>query len=129
MKESFFNKEKLFNFQVDRIDKIESFKDGIMEQAFKKIANDIDDMLFEFLNKEGYKIEKPYTVEQVTKIKEQLDKENKYVDYIEVTQYKKGEIVKHYFPYIWDKDSPLSQANKKFLAQKYIKSKGIEDVI
>lgn len=122
-------KEKFFNFQVDDIDKIESLKGGIMEQAFKKIANDIDDMLFKFLNKEGYKIEKPYTVEQVTKIKEQLDEENKYVDYIEVTQYKKEGIVKHYIPYIGDKDRPLSQANKDYLAQEYIKLKGIEDVI
>lgn len=118
--------EKFFTFQVDDI---EGFEGGLIEKMLKKRAEHIDNMLFEFLNKEGYKIEKPYTVEQVTKIKEQLDKENKYVDYIEVTQYKKEKIVKHYIPYIGDKDRPLSDKNKEFIIEKYKKLKGIEDEI
>ena len=53
----------------------------IREKYCSDIAKEIDEITFEFLNKNGYTIEKPYTLEKAIKIKEQLDRDGKYLDW------------------------------------------------
>lgn len=126
MKNKEFNS---INFKVDDIDKIEGFKGGLMENCIRSFASNIDNMMFEFLNEQGYKIEKPYTAEKAMKIKEQLDKDNKYVDYIEIMELEKERIITHYIPYIFNKNRPLQPEEIEIIKQKYIKLKGIKNVI
>lgn len=49
----------------------------IIDQLCDEIAKEIDEKAFEFLNQNGYKIEKPYTIEKALAIKEQLKRDNK----------------------------------------------------
>ena len=46
-------------------------------EMYKKMAEVIDEKCFEFLNENGYKVEKPYTMEKALAIKEQLTKDKK----------------------------------------------------
>lgn len=50
-----------------------------IDEWCKKVAKEIDEKCFEFLNKNGYKVEKPYTREKVLKIAEQLKREGKKI--------------------------------------------------
>lgn len=47
----------------------------------EELAKEIDEANLEFLAQHGYKIEKPYTLEKVLKLKEQLDKDGKVFAY------------------------------------------------
>ena len=44
---------------------------------FKKIAKEIDEKTFTYLNEQGYKIKKPYAEKRVLEIANQLKKEGK----------------------------------------------------
>ena len=47
------------------------------EEYYKNIAEEIDKDAVKVLNENGYKIEKPYTVEKVQEIAKQLKKDGK----------------------------------------------------
>lgn len=111
-----------------KVDDIKDYDGGFIESIPRRIADVIDNMLADFLNEQGYKIEKPYTEEKVVKIKEQLDKENKYVDFIQLFELGEEKIIAHHIPFIENKDKPLSQENREFIIEKYKKLKGIKDV-
>ena len=117
------NKEVSF-----KVDDIEDCDEGFIESMPRRIAKVGDDMLANFLNEQGYKIEKPYTEEKAIKIKEQLDKENKYVDFIQLLELGEEKIIAHYIPYIESKDNPLSQENREFIIEKYKKVNRIKEV-
>ena len=53
----------------------------LINEIINEIIKDLDNKCIEFLNKNGYKIEKPYTKEKVLYIKEQLKQEGKRLTY------------------------------------------------
>ena len=54
---------------------------SIIDQYCEDMAKQIDEANIEFLAQNGYKIEKPYTIEKIKQLQEQLDKEGKVFAY------------------------------------------------
>lgn len=54
-----------------------------VEECARKMAENQDNVYYEFLTKNGYKIDRPYNFKQLEEIKENLKKKDKSLDKIE----------------------------------------------
>ena len=50
-----------------------------IDEWYEKIAKEIDEKMFEFLNNNGYKVEKPYAREKALEVAEQLKQDGKKI--------------------------------------------------
>ena len=76
--------EKYNKFDINNIPVIE---DNFINELVEAQAKQIDNMYCEFLEENGYKIDKPYNIKQLKQIKEDLAKQDKFVDYLEYTEF------------------------------------------
>ena len=94
-----FKKYKEIN--IDDINKFEDI--NIIDKVIQKHIEDLDDSYFKFLTKNGYKIDKPYNIEQLKQIKEDLASKDKILDNIEWVEYKQDNdndiILRHIIPF------------------------------
>ena len=73
------------------IDNLEDFpQDNFLSNLIDKMQKDIDDMYYEFLTENGYKLDKPYNIQQIEEIKKDLEKQDKFIDYLEYTEFSKN---------------------------------------
>lgn len=114
-KDSWKNKGKTFN-----IDNIEQFDDiNFIDKYVQQWQKDTDDMYYKFLTENGYKIDKPYNIEQIKQIREDLEKQDKFIDTIEWIETKNNEdnynITRHIIPFFNSISNPLSEESKQFI--------------
>ena len=105
------------------IEPIKSFTD----EYIKYISKEIDNNLIEFLNKNGYQVEQPLNIQNLENIKEQLIKEDKFIDYLyiqnnfEVNDDNSFGIKCVIVPFFNRISNPLTEKDKDILREEWIK--------
>lgn len=109
--------EKYNNFNINNIPDIE---DNFINELVKQQAKDVDNMYCEFLEKNGYKIDKPYNIEQLKEIKEDLAKQDKFVDYLEYTEFADNctQVYHYVIPFFNSISNPLSEITRNEIIKK-----------
>lgn len=80
-----FWKDKAKSFNVDNIEDIP--ETNFIQAIVDKYYEDLDNVFYEFLTKNGYKIDKPYKIEQIEAIKEDLARQDKFIDTITIEDF------------------------------------------
>lgn len=82
-----------------------------INELVRQQAENIDDMYCKFLIQNGYKIDKPYNIEQLKEIKKDLEKQDKFIDYLEYSEFSEdGSTLEHHLlPFFNSISHPLSQ--------------------
>jgi hypothetical protein len=104
------------------IDNINEFEDiNFISNLVNKMKKDLDNMYCEFLEENGYKIDKPYNIEQLKQIKEDLEKQDKFLDYVEYTEFSKNsEQAYHYvIPFFNSISNPLTEETRNEIIEKW----------
>lgn len=108
-------------FSIDNIQDIENTSTSFIDKYVHKMRQDTENMLCEFLEENGYKIDKPYNTEQLNQIKKGLEKEDKFIDILEYTDYdfKNCEVIRYMKPFFNSISCPLSDTNREFLIERW----------
>ena len=61
-------------------------KISIIDEYSEKIIKELDEKRFEFLNSNGYKIDKPYTIEKILELIDKLKRDGKKITHQVVTE-------------------------------------------
>jgi predicted SpoU family rRNA methylase len=104
------------------IEKLQDIQDDFMNNLIKEQTKNCNNMIAEFLTENGYKIEKPYNIEQIKEIKEDLRKQDKFVDIIEYTEFLDNTYQAYHYliPFFNSISNPLSENTKQQLAKEYL---------
>jgi hypothetical protein len=108
-------------FNIDNIDIQNNFYDSMVKQT----AKNYDDMIFEFLTENGYKIDKPYNVKQLKEIKTELAKQDKFVDTLQYTEFEDNncKTYNYILPFFNSISNPLSEEEKQQILEEYLENK------
>lgn len=58
----------------------------IIDEYCEKIGKEVDEKMIEFLNSNGYKVDKPYTREKILELADKLKREGKKISHKVVTE-------------------------------------------
>lgn len=96
-----------------------NFIDGIVNQMQK----DIDDMWFNFLTKNGYKIDKPYNLKQLKAIKNELAEKDKFLDYLDYIEFSENgqKVTHHLLPFFNCLSNPLNEDARNAIIERWKK--------
>lgn len=102
---------------------LEFIEDTFIQNLVKAQQEQIDDALCKFLEDNGYKIEKPYNPRQLEEIRIDLEKQDKFLNFINYTEYEKDcTKAYHYVIPFFDRISnPLDEDYKQQLIEKFKK--------
>lgn len=102
---------------------LEFIEDTFIQKLVKAQQEQIDDALCKFLEDNGYKIEKPYNTRQLEEIRIDLEKQDKFLNFINYTEYEKDcTKAYHYVIPFFDRISnPLDEDYKQQLIEKFKK--------
>ena len=104
---------------------IENLKDlpqaNFISDIVHKMSENIDEMYYKFLTENGYKVDRPYNVEQLKQIKKDLEKQDTFIDYLEYTDFDyKNNVATHYLkPFFNSISNPLTQETREELIRKW----------
>lgn len=102
---------------------LDFIEDTFIQHLVRVQKEQIDDALCKFLENNGYKIDKPYNVNQLEEIRLELAKQDKFVNFIDYTDYEnKGDsvIACHYIiPFFDSISNPLDEDYKNELILKF----------
>lgn len=84
-KEFWEDKAKAFNIDKKHLEDFPAT--DFIQDIIDKYYEDLDNIFYEFLTKNGYKIDKPYKIEQIEAIKEDLARQDKFVDTITIEDF------------------------------------------
>lgn len=123
MKMYFDYDKKYSHMEIKDLDSLEGVEDysnfigGIVNQMQK----DIDDMWYQFLTKNGYKIKKPYDLKQLETIKNELAKQDKFLDYLEYTEFSENgqKVAHHLLPFFNCLSDPLNEDARNAIIEKW----------
>lgn len=104
------------------IENLEAFDNiNFIDNLVNQMTKDLDNMYYEFLTENGYKIDKPYNMEQLKQIKEDLVKQDKFVDYLEYTEFTKNcnQAYHYVIPFFNSISNPLSEETKNEIIEKW----------
>ena len=111
--------KKYAKIDVKNLEEFENinFIDNLIEQMQK----DLEDMYYQFLTKNGYKIDKPYKVEQIEAIKKDLESKDKFLDYLEYTEFADNctQAYHYVLPFFNSISNPLSEEAKNEIIEKW----------
>lgn len=104
---------------LEEVGDYSNYIDGIVNQMQK----DIDDMWFKFLTKNGYKIKKPYDLKQLQDIKDDLAKKDKFLDYLEYTEFSENgqKVTHHLLPFFNCLSNPLNEDARNAIIERWKK--------
>lgn len=109
--------KKYAKINVNDIEQFEFENVNFIDDIVKSMQKDTEDMYYKFLTENGYKIDKPYNIEQIQQIKEDLEKQDKFIDTIEWIENKsdkdKYTIVRHIIPFFNKISAPLLEEDKQ----------------
>lgn len=102
---------------------IDFIDDSFIQHLVRVQKEQIDDALCKFLENNGYKIDKPYNINQLEEIRLELAKQDKFVNFIDYTEYEKDcTKAYHYVIPFFDRISnPLDENYKQQLIEKFKK--------
>ena len=106
------------------IDNLPDFPEiSFIDSLVDKMRKDMEDMYCEFLTNNGYKIDKPYNIKQLEEIQKDLEKQDKFIDCLEYTEFSKNcEQAYHYIiPFFNSISNPLSEEDREFIIKKWKK--------
>lgn len=107
------------NVNIHDLDDFPEF--NLIHDLIVQTQRELEEAYFNFLNNNGYKIEKPYTIEQVEKIKEDLAKDDKFLDYIEYTEFSDNctQAYHYILPFFNCISHPYTQKEKENLLESF----------
>lgn len=105
---------------IEPLSSLDPFKD-IVNEYIQKVVENIDGMFYEFLTENGYKIDKPYNIEQLKQIKEDLASKDLFLDYIECREFNKNFSQMHHYmiPFFNHISYPLSEKARDEIIEKW----------
>lgn len=115
-------KDKFKYYANVNIHDLDAFPElNLIHDLIEQTQKELEEVYFNFLNKNGYKLEKPYTIEQVEKIKEDLAKEDKFLDYVQYTDFDwKNNNAGHYIlPFFNSLSHPYTQEERDHLLESF----------
>lgn len=118
----FFDKYK--EYAKINVENLPDFPEiSFIDNLVTKMQKDIEDMYYEFLIQNGYKIDRPYKMEQIEAIKNDLESKDKFMDYLEYTEFSDNcEQAYHYIkPFFNSISNPLSEETRNELIEKWKK--------
>ena len=103
---------------------------NLINDLIEQTQKELEEAYFNFLNNNGYKIEKPYTIEQVEKIKEELARDDKFLDYIEYTQFAENctQAYHYIIPFFNSISNPLSEDTRNEIIEEWKKKNDAKTV-
>lgn len=102
--------EKVFKPYTISVDNLESMpENNLIEECIRKFTEELDDIYYKFLTNKGYKIDKPYNIRQLEKIKEDLRSKDRFLDRIELTKYNNDGIKVEIIPFLNCISNPLTE--------------------
>ena len=110
--------------KIINVDDLSDFpKENFITDLVNKMQKDFEDMYYEFLTENGYKIDKPYKMEQIEAIKNDLASKDKFVDYLEYTVFSENcEQAYHYIkPFFNSISNPISEETRNELIARWKK--------
>lgn len=116
--------DNLNKYLKHNINNIQDFSEiNFIDNLVKEAQQNIDNMYYEFLTENGYKIDKPYNIKQLQQIKEDLAKQDKFIDYLEYTEFAQNSTQAfHYMiPFFNSISNPLSEENREFIIEEWKK--------
>lgn len=104
---------------LEEVDDYSNYIYGIVNQMQK----DIDDMWFEFLTKNGYKLDKPYNLKQLKAIKNELAEKDIFLDYLEYIEFSENgqKVVHHLLPFFNCLSNPLNEDARNAIIERWKK--------
>ena len=116
-----FKEEAWFPKTVEDIGKLDNWENPI-SKYLQNITKDIDNALYEFLIKNGYKVDKPYNLDQLEELKKDLAREDKFLDFVEVRKYEGNEIKVQMIPFFNRFSHPISHEEMEKIMQEWEES-------
>ena len=104
------------------IENLEAFDSiNFIHNLVNQMTKDLDNMYYEFLTENGYEIDKPYNMEQLKQIKEDLAKQDKFVDYLEYTEFAENctQAYHYVIPFFNSISNPLSEEARNEIIEKW----------
>ena len=92
---------------------------NLISDLVQQSIQEIDDMYYKFLTKNGYKIDKPYNINQLEEIVADLAKQDKFLDYLSYVEYKNNTIISHLLPFFNCISNPLSEEAKEDIIRRW----------
>lgn len=128
-----YSKIKKFNKDIDlsiNPDNMYILSDNFINELVKQQAKDLDNMYCEFLEENGYKIDKPYNMEQLKEIKNDLIKKDKFVDYLEYTEFADNctQAYHYIIPFFNSISNPLSEEARNKIIEEWKKKNDTKTV-
>lgn len=119
-----FSDNNPFKKYATTIDDINRFEDiDFINNHWQKWFEDLDNMWFEFLIENGYKVDKPYNIKQLENLRDDLAKEDKVLDYFEYLEYNDGKkgmaITRHLIPFFNSISNPLTNEDKERIIERW----------
>lgn len=115
-------KDKLRYYANVTIKDLDAFPEiNLIDDLIEQTKRELEEAYFNFLNNNGYKIEKPYTIKQVEKIKEDLAKEDKFLDYVEYTEFDwdNNKAEHHILPFFNSFSCPYTAEERNYLLERF----------
>lgn len=96
---------------------INDYVNKLVEQQSK----DLDNMCCEFLEENGYKIDKPYNIEQLKEIRDNLASQNKVLDWLAYTEFSKDctQAYHYMIPFFNSICNPLTKETRNEIIEKW----------
>lgn len=113
-----FKEEAWLPKAVEDTGKLDNWENPI-SKYLQNITKDIDNALYEFLIKNGYKVDKPYNFEQLEELKKDLAKEDKFLDFVEVRKHEGNGIKVQIIPFFNRFSHPISHEEVEEIMQEW----------
>ena len=115
------NKEIFEKYNKFDINNIPDIEDDFIGKLVEAQSKQIDKMYCEFLEENGYKIDKPYNIEQLKQIKADLEKQDKFVDCLEYTEFADNctQAYHYVIPFFNSISNPLSEETRNKVIEKW----------
>lgn len=97
------------------------FINDYINELIKQQTKHLDNMYYEFLTENGYKIDKPYNVEQLKEIKKDLENKGIFLDCLEYTEFSKDctQAYHYVIPFFNSISDPLSEQTRNEIIEKW----------
>lgn len=117
-----FDKSKFEKYSKLNIDNMEQFESlNFINEYIEQLIKDTDNMYCEFLEDNGYKIDKPYNIEQLNQIKNDLAEQDKFLDCFEYTEFSKDSSTAYHYiiPFFNRISNPLTEEEKQDIINRW----------
>lgn len=101
--------------------------DEMFKELTNQIANNYDKTIIEFLEDNGYKVPDTITDEYLINLKQELKKQDKFLDTLEYIKYEKNTATQYIIPFFNSISNPLSEKTKQEMISQILRNRGVLD--